>query len=133
MQIDSFLSAIATCFQTDISLRLQYKKVISNLCCSPLSWKQNKMAAKQHIINSSLYQILCIYNSDNGVHLTREGDPYCASPAGVTFRNQENKLINRLTDCEETGRVTQSSRNCQEHTPFHRSRRCTSCVVTMAI
>ena len=68
-QIDFFLSILTTSFQTNryiiasaLQKKKKKKKVISDVCCRPLSWKQNKMAAKQHVKKSSLSQMLCIYN-----------------------------------------------------------------------
>ena len=36
------------------------KKVISGICCRPLSWVQDKMAANHYVNHSSLYQMLRI-------------------------------------------------------------------------
>ena len=59
-----YLLTVTTCFSNQ---QIYYcfcitKKVISDVCCRPLSWKHNKMAAKQHVNNSSLYPMLCIHN-----------------------------------------------------------------------
>ena len=49
------------------------KQVIVDVCCRLLPWKLNKMAAKQHIKNSSSYKTLCIYNfidNKNQINIT---------------------------------------------------------------
>ena len=46
----------------NVCSKISYSTSQLDVCCCPLSWKQNKMAAKQHVNNSSLYQMLCTYN-----------------------------------------------------------------------